>query len=112
MLKAFIPVESTFYSFHGPSWYLSALVVFYVLAWFIVPRLVGNGEQERQEKNQTIIAVIYICVCAYVMQAALCFIVDWKCSGGGYQAVAYVCKSVFSNIRGMLFRHDSCPLCG
>lgn len=83
MLKAFIPVESTFYSFHGPSWYLSALVVFYVLAWFIVPRLVGNGEQERQEKNQTIIAVIYICVCAYVMQAALCFIVDWKCSGGG-----------------------------
>ena len=43
MLKAFIPVESTFYSFHGPSWYLSALVVFYVLAWFIVPRLVGNG---------------------------------------------------------------------
>lgn len=76
MLKAFVPLKSTFYSFHGPSWYMSALIVFYILAWFIVPRLTDGANRKRQEIIRTKIAVV--CAFAYVVQAILCFIVDWK----------------------------------
>ncbi|GFH88918.1 hypothetical protein IMSAGC002_00156 [Lachnospiraceae bacterium] len=48
MLKAFMPWESTFYSFHGPSWYMSALVVFYVLFWVIARIMADSGYKMRK----------------------------------------------------------------
>lgn len=71
MLKAFVPFESTFYSFHGPSWYMSALIVFYILAWFIVPKLV-----DEKSKKTAVRWVTAVCIAAYAVQAVICFIVD------------------------------------
>lgn len=36
LLKAFIPLRSTFYSFHGPSWYISVLFGLYIVAYYPV----------------------------------------------------------------------------
>ncbi len=76
MLKAFIPFEAIFYSFHGPSWYMSALIVFYVLAWFIVPKLV-DAENPKQQKTVARGTTI-VCIAAYVIQGIICFMVDSK----------------------------------
>ena len=45
LFKAFIPIESTFYSFHGPSWYISFLFVFYIIAFPFVKQLHGNKKK-------------------------------------------------------------------
>lgn len=76
MLKAFVPLESTFYSFHGPSWYMTALIVFYVLAWFIVPKLTNSKNNKQQKFVMRLITLI--CISAYVIQAIICLIVDIK----------------------------------
>lgn len=96
MLKAFIPYESTFYSFHGPSWYFSGLVVFWVLAYFIVPKLVGaitdikdaqnakdnllNNNNLLNHSNQKLAVgwVTVICAVAYAVQAVICIYIDVK----------------------------------
>lgn len=51
MLKAFIPYESTFYSFHGPSWYLSGLIIFYFIAFFLVPKVIVENKDVRNRKR-------------------------------------------------------------
>ena len=33
LVKAFIPLRSVYFSFHGPSWYVSVLMVFYVVGF-------------------------------------------------------------------------------
>lgn len=73
MLKAFVPLESTFYSFHGPSWYLSGLIVFWVLAYVIVPRI---QEEKERNKNSCIGKITAICAIAYGIQAVICILVD------------------------------------
>ncbi len=75
MLKAFIPWESTFYSFHGPSWYISALVVFYVLFWVIARIMADSGYKTRKK---IWMGIILTCIIAYVLQVAVCLTVDVK----------------------------------
>ena len=75
MLKAFVPWESTFYSFHGPSWYMSALVVFYVLFWLIAQRITNSGYEMRKKAWG---GVILTCITAYILQAGVCLAVDIK----------------------------------
>lgn len=75
MLKAFIPIESTFYSFHGPSWYLSALVVFYMLFWLMAQGMAG-AVYEKRKKIWT--GVKLACIATYILQAAACLVIDIK----------------------------------
>lgn len=75
MLKAFIPWESTFYSFHGPSWYISALVVFYVLFWVIARIMADSGYKTRKK---IWMGIILTCIIAYVLQVVVCLTVDVK----------------------------------
>lgn len=68
LFKAFIPVESTFYSFHGPSWFLSVLFWLYVAAHPFLKRLSeGDGSKTRK-------VIMAICLIAYVLELALCII--------------------------------------
>lgn len=69
MLKAFVPNESVFYSFHGPSWYISVLFVFYVVGYFIVKKI-------KCSKNKIQIEIGMGVVVVYVIQFLLCFLVD------------------------------------
>jgi peptidoglycan/LPS O-acetylase OafA/YrhL len=64
MLKAFVPQESIFYSFHGPSWFLSALVVFYLIAFYLIPAVKAN----RRYLHLT----CGICALAYAAEFAIC----------------------------------------
>ena len=49
LFKAFIPVESVFYSFHGPSWYIPVLFVFYLIAFPFVQGLHSKDENARKK---------------------------------------------------------------
>lgn len=73
LFKAFIPDERIFYSFHAPSWYLSALMVFYALFYFYLRRL-------KEAKGEQRILQIRIggglCLTAYLAEAILCLAVD------------------------------------
>ena len=66
LLKAFVPNESIYYSFHGPSWYLSVIFVFYIVVWII------NNVYKKNRKK------IYIsgCLLAYFIQFIICIVVD------------------------------------
>ena len=46
LFKAFIPLESTFYSFHGPSWYISLLFVFYLISYPFMKGLRGKNRKK------------------------------------------------------------------
>lgn len=39
LLKAFVPNREIFYSFYGPSWYISVLFVFYIIGYFMVKKI-------------------------------------------------------------------------
>ncbi|MBR3629022.1 MAG: acyltransferase [Oscillospiraceae bacterium] len=69
LFKAFIPVESVFYSFHGPSWYISALFGFYLLAYPFMRGLYG----EKRDKWRKII--VLTCAGAYAAELVVCIIV-------------------------------------
>ena len=80
LFKAFVPFESVFYSFHGPSWYISALFGFYLIAY---PFLRGMHSQKRDKWKKVIIAV---CISAYAVEFAVCIIAQlhsysylWPC---------------------------------
>lgn len=69
LLKAFIPVEEVFYSFHGPSWYISFLFVFYVVGYFIIKKLKKNPGKAKK-------TIWFAIVIAYVAQFILCMAID------------------------------------
>lgn len=73
LLKAFVPLESVFYSFHGPSWYISVLFVFYIVGFFIVKRIKHSDKPHKVELNLMIVVTI-----TYIIQLLLCMIVDLK----------------------------------
>lgn len=71
LLKAFIPIETVFYSFHGPSWYLSVLFMFYIVGYFIMRKIESSAES-----NRTLRLIGYEVVLIYVVQFVLCKAVD------------------------------------
>lgn len=64
MMKAFVPIENIFYSFHGPSWFLSSLVVFYLIAYFLIPKVKGE--------KKWLHLVCGICALVYAMEFITC----------------------------------------
>ena len=69
LFKAFIPLESTFYSFHGPSWYISALLAFYIVGYWFVRGLHSNKPSVRRKwKRYTWTAII----AAYAIELIIC----------------------------------------
>lgn len=67
LLKAFVPDERVFYSFHAPSWYLSALFVFYIVAFPFLKRLNAEGTNKRARR-----LTVSICAGAYALELILC----------------------------------------
>ncbi|MGN0498286.1 MAG: acyltransferase family protein [Acutalibacteraceae bacterium] len=81
MLKAFVPVESVFYSFHGPSWYISVLFVFYIVGYFIVRNLKKHNNNiygKRDSNRKAIILISAVCAIVYAIQLAICLFTDIK----------------------------------
>lgn len=71
MLKAFVPIESVFYSFHGPSWYISVLFVFYVIGYFIIKKIKCSKDKNRMQIKMCV-GIMFV----YVIQFLLCFWID------------------------------------
>ncbi len=82
LFKAFIPSEKVFYSFHGPSWYISVLFVFFLIGYWFVRGLYGK----QREKYRKII--LSVCTCAYLIELAICIIV--KMNNWDYLYPCYV----------------------
>lgn len=70
LLKAFVPIESVFYSFHGPSWYISVLIIFYVVGYFVVKE--NNKGTHRRKLLIESISIVYI------IEFVLCIMIDTK----------------------------------
>lgn len=72
LFKSFIPVETVFYSFHGPSWYVSALFVFYLFSYPVLKGL-------QSEKRDLWIRILRIVViCTYTIELLLCIVVSLR----------------------------------
>ncbi len=69
LFKAFIPRESVFYSFHGPSWYISVLFGFYLIAYPFVNGIHGNKPEKWLKRIQR------ICIAAYSIELLICILV-------------------------------------
>lgn len=69
LLKAFVPYETTFYSFHGPSWYISALFGLYIFGYILLKKI--NSEN-------TIVRKVWlkkslnICIFTYGIEFLIC----------------------------------------
>lgn len=85
MLKAFVPVEKIFYSFHGPSWFLSALFIFYVIAYWLLP-LIKNQNTRKKTLKYTAI----VCGIAYFAQLIICILVETTALHGNSLWLSYV----------------------
>lgn len=72
LFKAFIPFKTTFYSFHGPSWYISVLFVFYIVAYWFVKGIKSDNENTRQNWLKTLRKVA---LTAYILQFVLCIVI-------------------------------------
>ena len=68
-LKAFVPFESFFYSFHGPSWYISFLFIFYIVSFIFLRNL---HDENMEKRKVTANSMLYICIGAYVIQFFIC----------------------------------------
>ncbi len=68
LIKAFIPIKAVYYSFHGPSWYISVLFWFYLIAFPVVK---GIHSQDREKYLRT---VKIVCICAYSIELAICVV--------------------------------------
>ncbi len=69
LIKAFIPIESVFYSFHGPSWYISMLFVFYLIAFPFVKGLHGK-HRDKWAKS-----ILFGVLAAYTIELVICILV-------------------------------------
>ena len=70
MFKSLIPDERVFYSFHGPSWYISVLFFFFLITYPMVRRLHGT-EAEKWKKR-----IAWICCGAYAVELVVCILVQ------------------------------------
>lgn len=70
LLKAYVPIEIVFYSFHGPSWYISVLFGFYIIAYFVIKKL------NAVEKNKADLILESEIFAIYFLQLMICVIVD------------------------------------
>lgn len=71
LLKAFVPIETVFYSFHGPSWYISVLFVFYVVGYFIVKKM-------KKDPNRMCKLICGGIALVYAVEFILCIVTDVK----------------------------------
>lgn len=71
LLKAFVPIETVFYSFHGPSWYVSVLIVFYIIGYFVARKI-----KNRVDGKKTKVFVGKGILLAYLIGLAVCLVVD------------------------------------
>lgn len=71
LLKAYVPVESVFYSFHGPSWYVSVLFGFYIIAYFLLKKL--NAIDKKKADR----LLGYEVLAVYAVQLIVCLLVDF-----------------------------------
>lgn len=96
LLKAFVPIEDVFYSFHGPSWYISVLFVFYIVGYFSVKKLkaeqvVKAGTYKSVNDRLAPILRIGGGICLiYLVQFVLCVVVDTKGLSGMRLYLTYV----------------------
>lgn len=70
LLKAYVPIESVFYSFHGPSWYVSALFGFYIIAYYQIKKL------NAMDKRKADLILGYEILAVYAVQFVVCLLVD------------------------------------
>ena len=73
LFKAFIPDRRVFYSFHGPSWYISVLFFFYAAAFAFVRGLKSGTEESRARWRR---ATLICCAAAYTIELVICVAVD------------------------------------
>ena len=102
LFKAFVPVESTFYSFHGPSWYVSLLFGFYLIAFPFMKGIRGNNRKRWLGIMGGVAAAAYstellICVLAKIHNWPnlwLCYINPWfRIFGEGFAGIL-LCESM------------------
>lgn len=70
LIKAYIPVREVFYSFHGPSWYISVLFGLYVIGY---PFVKGIHSADRQKWLRI---TRNVCVYAYIIELVICVVVE------------------------------------
>lgn len=96
LFKAFIPIKSVFYSFHGPSWYISLLFVFYLIAYPFVKGLHGGNKAKwkriiRGAVLTAYIAELAICIMTRVFRwdgLWLCYVNPWfRIFGEGFAGI-------------------------
>lgn len=73
LLKAFVPYEITFYSFHAPSWYISVLFLFYIFGYIFLKKI--NSENINTRKIWLKKSFI-ICILAYIVELLICIILQ------------------------------------
>lgn len=71
LIKAFIPYEVTFYSFHGPSWYISVLFAFYIFGYIFLKKI-NSGDIE--VKKIWLKKSLNICIITYGIELLICLI--------------------------------------
>lgn len=79
LLKAFVPNRDIFYSFHGPSWYISVLFVSYIIGYFMVKKIKNLAGREKALK--VVCGGISL---VYLIQLAICVWVDVRNLDGLY----------------------------
>ena len=75
LFKAFIPDERVFYSFHGPSWYISALMMMYLLTYPLIKQI------NAKDKQKWIKVITGICAGTYLIELVICILVrinEWQ----------------------------------
>lgn len=85
LFKAFIPLRSVYFSFHGPSWYVSVLMVFYVVGFWFVRGLRSENEIKRRKWRRTVLIVAAL---TYAAQFVLCVLV--KLNGWNAHYLCYI----------------------
>ena len=75
LFKAFVPIEATFYSFHGPSWYISVLFGLYLFAYPFVKGLHGTDPASAGKWRRRLLLV---CVLAYAGELLICLLTRLK----------------------------------
>ena len=75
LFKAFVPMRSVYYSFHGPSWFVSVLIAFYAVGYWFVRGLHDPDEEKRLRWRR---AVCCVAALAYALQTAVFILVEAK----------------------------------
>lgn len=81
LFKAFVPDRRVFYSFHGPSWYISALFAFYLIAYVFVR---GIKSEDEKKQNKWLKIMWAGCITAYAVELLICITVHFTQSEALY----------------------------